>query len=51
VPSGAALVLVDDVVTSGATLTVAAATLSRLLPPGAVPVLAAVVAATPRGRS
>jgi orotate phosphoribosyltransferase len=37
-------VLVDDVVTSGATLTEAAATLQ----PTDVPVLAAVVAATPR---
>jgi predicted amidophosphoribosyltransferase len=42
------LVLVDDVVTSGATLTEAAAALSAGCRPGDVPVLAAVVAATPR---
>jgi predicted amidophosphoribosyltransferase len=41
---GSRLVLVDDVVTSGATLTEAA----RTLQPTDVPVLAAVVAATPR---
>jgi orotate phosphoribosyltransferase-like protein len=41
-------VVVDDVVTSGATLTEAAATLSRGARPGALTVLAAVVAATPR---
>ena len=40
--------VVDDVVTSGATLTEAAAALSRGARPGAPPVLAAVVAATPR---
>jgi hypothetical protein len=48
----AVLVLVDDVVTSGATLTEAAAVLAAVLAAersdGAVPVLAAVVAATPR---
>lgn len=42
------LVLVDDVVTSGATLTEAAAELSAGRPAGSAPVLAAVVAATPR---
>jgi predicted amidophosphoribosyltransferase len=42
------LVLVDDVVTSGATLTEAAAELSSGCRPGDTPVLAAVVAATPR---
>jgi predicted amidophosphoribosyltransferase len=42
------LVLVDDVVTSGATLTEAASVLSVLAPPGRPPVLGAVVAATPR---
>jgi predicted amidophosphoribosyltransferase len=42
------LVLVDDVVTSGATLSEAAAVLDRARRPDAVPVLAAVVAATPR---
>jgi predicted amidophosphoribosyltransferase len=46
--SGALLVLVDDVVTSGATLTEAAAALSAGTRPGDPPVLAAVVAATPR---
>jgi predicted amidophosphoribosyltransferase len=45
---GALLVLVDDVVTSGATLTEAAAALSAVGRPGDPPVLAAVVAATPR---
>ncbi|HEY0401273.1 MAG TPA: ComF family protein [Blastococcus sp.] len=46
--SGALLVLVDDVVTSGATLTEAAAALAAGTRPGDPPVLAAVVAATPR---
>jgi predicted amidophosphoribosyltransferase len=45
---GALLVLVDDVVTSGATLTEAAAALAGSVRPGDPPVLAAVVAATPR---
>lgn len=45
---GALLVLVDDVVTSGATLTEAAAELSADFGSGDPPVLAAVVAATPR---
>lgn len=45
---GMLLVLVDDVVTSGATLTEAAAALSSGRRPGDAPVLAAVVAATPR---
>jgi predicted amidophosphoribosyltransferase len=45
---GALLVLVDDVVTSGATLTEAAAALTATRRPAEVPVLAAVVAATPR---
>jgi predicted amidophosphoribosyltransferase len=45
-PRGVQLVVVDDVVTSGATLTEAAATLGRGFPGGPV-VLAAVVAATP----
>jgi predicted amidophosphoribosyltransferase len=45
---GALLVLVDDVVTSGATLTEAAAVLTDAALPGALPVVAAVVAATPR---
>jgi predicted amidophosphoribosyltransferase len=51
-PAGTRLVLVDDVVTSGATLTEAARALAH--PPGTpggkrdTPVLAAVVAATPR---
>jgi predicted amidophosphoribosyltransferase len=48
VPPDAVLVLVDDVVTSGATLTEAAAVLAADRRPDAVPVLAAVVAATPR---
>jgi predicted amidophosphoribosyltransferase len=47
VPGGALLVLVDDVVTSGATLTEAAAALTTARPDG-LPVVAAVVAATPR---
>lgn len=46
--AGEVLVLVDDVVTSGATLTEAASVLARWVPPGRPPVLAAVVAATPR---
>src|SRR4051794_12431075 len=46
VPDGL-LVVVDDVVTSGATLTQAAASLTAARPDG-FPVLAAVVAATPR---
>jgi predicted amidophosphoribosyltransferase len=41
-------VLVDDVVTSGATLTEAAAVLDRARSANDTPVLAAVVAATPR---
>ena len=45
---GALLVLVDDVVTSGATLTEAASVLAALARPGGPPVLGAVVAATPR---
>jgi predicted amidophosphoribosyltransferase len=48
VPAGAVLVLVDDVVTTGATLTEAAAVLGAGIRAGAPPVLAAVVAATPR---
>jgi predicted amidophosphoribosyltransferase len=48
VPGGSVLVLVDDLVTSGATLTEAAAVLSAGRRPDAAPVLAAVVAATPR---
>lgn len=44
------LVLVDDVVTSGATLTEAGSVLAALVRPGGPPVLAAVVAATPRQR-
>lgn len=48
VPDAAVLVLVDDLVTSGATLTEAAAALSAARRADAVPVLAAVVAATPR---
>jgi predicted amidophosphoribosyltransferase len=47
VPPGV-IVLVDDVVTSGATLTEAAAVLAATRRPGDTPVLAAVVAATPR---
>jgi predicted amidophosphoribosyltransferase len=50
--AGGLLVLVDDVVSSGATLTEAAATLAAMravgVAPGDPPVLAAVVAATPR---
>jgi predicted amidophosphoribosyltransferase len=45
---GAVVVLVDDVVTSGATLSEAAAVLAAGRSQDAVPVLAAVVAATPR---
>ncbi len=48
VPAGPLLVLVDDVVTTGATLTEAAGVLAGERPSGAVPVLAAVVASTPR---
>jgi predicted amidophosphoribosyltransferase len=48
VPSGALLVLVDDVVTTGATLTEAAAALGADASRTGRPVLAAVVAATPR---
>jgi len=47
-PAGAVLVVVDDVVTSGATLTEAAAVLAPAAGPDGPPVLAAVVAATPR---
>jgi predicted amidophosphoribosyltransferase len=47
-PEGALLVLVDDVVTSGATLTEAAAALATASPRDGLPVVAAVVAATPR---
>jgi predicted amidophosphoribosyltransferase len=47
VPAGV-IVLVDDVVTSGATLTEAAAVLAATRRPDDTPVLAAVVAATPR---
>jgi predicted amidophosphoribosyltransferase len=47
VPAGSQLVVVDDVVTSGATLTEAASVLERAFPGGPV-VLAAVVAATPK---
>jgi predicted amidophosphoribosyltransferase len=47
-PRGALLVVVDDVVTSGATLTEAAAALTVGDAAGDAPVLAAVVAATPR---
>ncbi|HEV7727009.1 MAG TPA: ComF family protein [Modestobacter sp.] len=47
-PAGALLVLVDDVVSSGATLTEAARALAAAPSVGDTPVLAAVVAATPR---
>jgi predicted amidophosphoribosyltransferase len=47
-PAEAVLVLVDDVVTTGATLTEAAAVLGAARGADAGPVLAAVVAATPR---
>ncbi|MGY1706331.1 ComF family protein [Geodermatophilus sp. SYSU D00697] len=47
-PAGTALVLVDDVVTSGATLAEAAAVLAPTAALDGPPVLAAVVAATPR---
>ncbi|HEX2072763.1 MAG TPA: ComF family protein, partial [Geodermatophilus sp.] len=50
-PARALLVLVDDVVTSGATLTEAARALSAVHRTGEPPVLAAVVAATPRSGS
>jgi predicted amidophosphoribosyltransferase len=50
-PPGAVVVLVDDVVTSGATLTAAAGVLAPEPRAGALPVLAAVVAATPRAPS
>ncbi|MGY1632355.1 ComF family protein [Geodermatophilus sp. SYSU D01186] len=50
-PPGVALVVVDDVVTSGATLTEAAAQLASVVPEPGPPVLAAVVAATPRRAS
>jgi predicted amidophosphoribosyltransferase len=50
VPPGV-IVLVDDVVTSGATLTEAAAVLTATRRPDDTPVLAAVVAATPRRAS
>ena len=45
---GTLVVLVDDVVTSGATLTEAAGVLGGAALPGDLPVVAAVVAATPR---
>lgn len=48
VPADGLVVLVDDVVTSGATLTEAAEALLTGRLPGVCPVLAAVVAATPR---
>jgi len=48
-PRDAVLVLVDDVVTSGATLCEAAAVLADGRSSHGAPVLAAVVAATPRG--
>lgn len=47
-PPHALLVVVDDVVTTGATLTEAASALAHGRPGGGAPVLAAVVAATPR---
>jgi predicted amidophosphoribosyltransferase len=47
-PAGAMVVLTDDVVTSGATLTEAAAALRPVRRDGDTPVLGAVVAATPR---
>ncbi|MFD2090396.1 ComF family protein [Blastococcus deserti] len=47
-PAAALLVLVDDVVTTGSTLTEAAAVLSGTGSEGGMPLLAAVVAATPR---
>ncbi|PWW22958.1 putative amidophosphoribosyltransferase [Geodermatophilus normandii] len=47
-PAGALLVVVDDVVTSGATLTEAAAVVRATRRADDAPVLAAVVAATPR---
>lgn len=45
---GALVVLVDDVVTTGATLAEASGVLTGAALPGALPVVAAVVAATPR---
>ncbi|SFL66341.1 Predicted amidophosphoribosyltransferases [Geodermatophilus ruber] len=48
VPGDAVLVLVDDVVTTGATLTEASAALGATRPEADTPVLAAVIAATPR---
>jgi predicted amidophosphoribosyltransferase len=47
-PAEGLFVLVDDVVTSGATLTEAAGALVATGPEGLPPVLAAVIAATPR---
>jgi predicted amidophosphoribosyltransferase len=47
-PAGALLILVDDVVTTGATLTEAASVLAADGPEDGSPVLAAVVATTPR---
>ncbi|MGY2084962.1 ComF family protein [Blastococcus sp. SYSU DS0539] len=47
-PTGALLVLVDDVVTTGATLTEAATVLATGARPAGLSVVAAVVAATPR---
>ncbi|MDP9429200.1 MAG: ComF family protein, partial [Actinomycetota bacterium] len=46
--AGTVLVVVDDVVTSGATLTEAAAVLAPVAGAAGAPVFAAVVAATPR---
>jgi predicted amidophosphoribosyltransferase len=47
-PDDVLAVLVDDVVTTGATLAEAAAALADRRPPASLPVVAAVVAATPR---